>query len=217
MQTQLRRGSRRRHDGSRFCFPHFFGGLGLLLAFSTTAWAQSACHPWLATPAGIQKYYPTAQDACSVYARSGSNSLGGTFIITSTAENFTGNPSLGTGQAQCIEHEVQTDNGTGICNTNPNFCHPADNIGATWQVPQGCGYYVTLTVRKDSEVCTANCQGDPINPALGIVYKTEEDLIEPVSGGLSFRRYFGSGTIGDLGAGPGDLSPDGAIATAARS
>lgn len=90
----------------------------MLYLHSAAVWSTDACFPWIASVWGIEHYYPTAQAACSVYAGSGTNTLGGTFVTTSTAINFSGTPPAQ--QAQCLRHHVETDGGTGICRQNPD-------------------------------------------------------------------------------------------------
>jgi RHS repeat-associated protein len=65
-------------------------------------------------------------------------------------------------------------------------------------------FWVRVQPPALSETCSKNCVGDPINPSMGNVYKTEDDIVVAgISGGPAWRRYYNSadGAAGNLGAG----------------
>lgn len=68
----------------------------------------------------------------------------------------------------------------------------------------GCAYWVQAQPPPAAETCSANCVGDPINPAMGNVYRREEDLaIAGPPGSIAFRRFYNSADSTGSDMGPG--------------
>jgi YD repeat-containing protein len=53
-------------------------------------------------------------------------------------------------------------------------------------------YWVAASPPPQAETCSANCVGDPINPAVGNVYTAEEDVSFAGPDAIAFRRFYNS-------------------------
>jgi RHS repeat-associated protein len=64
-------------------------------------------------------------------------------------------------------------------------------------------YWVVAAPPPDAETCSADCVGDPINPSVGNVYVTEEDVKFAGPGTAAFRRFYNSGDATGIDGVPG--------------
>ena len=64
-------------------------------------------------------------------------------------------------------------------------------------------YFIVAPATLQGEMCSANCFGDPVNPATGNVYKAETDLESKGAGALAYKRYFNSNDTTGVDGVPG--------------
>jgi len=64
-------------------------------------------------------------------------------------------------------------------------------------------YFAAAQPRARSATCSKPCVGDPINPSLGNVYKTDTDVPSGVTRPISFERFYNSQDVTGTDMGPG--------------
>jgi RHS repeat-associated protein len=57
-------------------------------------------------------------------------------------------------------------------------------------------YYASALPTPSNQVCSSDCVGDPINPALGNMYTEETDVRFSGAGAIEFQRFYNSGAAG---------------------
>ena len=73
-------------------------------------------------------------------------------------------------------------------------------IPPTGPCPQ---YWLVATPPPQAETCSADCVPDPINPGIGNVYATEDDVTYSGAGTVAFRRFYNSADQSGMDGVPG--------------
>jgi YD repeat-containing protein len=167
--------------------------LGLCLLHSSHAHAQSCSAYYLTNPlpnGNPQGPYSTAGQACAAtdygYEQDCCGYLTLTFEVGGPA------PGYPAGTMSC--NEVATND------MGPEYIADA---GAA--KPQGgCtnSYFVQTTVPR-AQTCSKFCVGDPINPGVGNVYKTETDVTFAGAGTVAYQRFYNSADAQGIDGVPG--------------
>jgi Domain of unknown function (DUF6531) len=115
------------------------------------------------------------------------------------------------GTVSCVVNSGSVQLGTALDLCTANFsCGPPTCLTERPQaeqvlVQEFCQLFSTRSaVPPQSEVCSKNCPADPINPAIGNVFKTEDDgVFSGAAAPIAFRRFYNSadGTGADMGPG----------------
>jgi RHS repeat-associated protein len=176
------------------------------LAFVTVpllAYAQCATQPpnwvWYYNDWGVVGYSASASGACPAFQglTFGSNPTE-TFVGSVVAPGFPEFPTSATSYSECniaADFSAIVQGGQVVQQASGPW--PRQTTITLYPV-QGSSipcpnFWVVATPPPRSQVCSANCVGDPINPATGGVYKTETDIqFTGPSSTIAFQRYYNS-------------------------
>jgi len=172
--------------------------------------AQAQCYAYEAPWTGTN--YSTPQAACNnggAANNSSPNNGGGTTTNTYVL-GFLYQGSQSTYNAMWLCNDISTVTMTQVnCNANPGLCGTQSTFQgytvetSVYPPPASCGYFVEATTALP-EACSANCPADPVNPGVGNVIESEDDVsIKNISGSLLFKRYYNSADANGSDMGPG--------------
>jgi Domain of unknown function (DUF6531) len=122
----------------------------------------------------------TAADVCS----SGDEQRPGYFTVNTPTPGTNSLPLSRSDLGYCDQTRTGYDPYTGGWNTS----FAPRNWGLRIYITT-TPYWLDIHIPRP-QVCTKNCLADPINPAMGNVYRTEEDV--KFASGLGFRRFYNS-------------------------
>jgi RHS repeat-associated protein len=171
-----------------------FGLLGAVIAHS-----QTAC---------LVYSFADQFTGCSATASSASAAVLGVFACDApkfcgssldTLDSVDSDPATA-GQSFAVTVTFTASPGCGSSATGSSSGGIASASGT--QCP-ALAYFVLARPEPQSECRTCNGVSDPIDPAVGTVFKTEDDVVLRGPGGLAFQRFYNSARTqsSDLGAG----------------
>ena len=156
------------------------------MVFAHPAQAQTY-YDWTSSAGGGP--YATGTDLCTAFV-SYVNSGGYLAVFSLISANPPGPPTAGGQRA--------------LCNTLVMNMQPGGYFGSTYlqtfppgyaEVVSGPQHFVSSTPLAHTQTSTCNCAGDPINPAVGNVFTTEEDVKFAGAGTIAFRRFYNSADV----------------------
>jgi RHS repeat-associated protein len=159
----------------------------VVFGLSNQAVAQQVYYVWQLYEGPVPgATYLTGDAACQAEIIA-LQSFGSAYSFTFESPNIDG-PPTSQGQALVCAEEV-TYTGPGYPQGTTSTQHYGGGAPVSWPSPQ---YFVAASPPPQAETCSANCVGDPINPAVGNVYTTEEDVKFAGFGAIAFRRFYNS-------------------------